>query len=494
MVSEASSTSSKHLASRAVSHFPEFFRGSVKANLQRASRYWTQRNVILSSHSIKKRDNGNTFQISTKTGVRIHFSKARAGRGRKRALWVQLLYQELVEEFNRLRKAGVKFSGSLLLVLAGDIIKSNRLSECGTETTDPRSGKLIIEHVTARWITHFMQANNIVSRRQTGKLMVSPAKRELIERSIAAHLGWLKRMFDSNIFDERDIYNADETHLVMHMHNDRTLALRGDTHIKYADVISGDEGMTLMVTMGGGYDSSFLTPFLIFKNLNSSYPIRSVPDDIPGITYRSNAKAWMNSDMFVKWLSCDRVFKSLPNGRKRILFVDNCTAHNITTSVTEALEQSNTELHFLPPNTTDLLQPADSFVIQNIKQEWTKSWEHYCKQMVEKNGWTDARTTSGRIPNPGKRYYMQCAADVVRKLSMKRDKDGILITRKAMIMCGLALNTNGVWEVRQLKPELQNIVRKYQEVFDEGKSPVNHHTNSAAEESDTQSTSSFLSQ
>ena len=58
------------------------------------------------------------------------------------------------------------------------------------------------------------------------------------------------------------------------------------------------------------------------------------------------------------------------------------------------------------------------------------------------------------------------AADAVCDVNAMRDKDGLSYARKAMIMCGMALNTNGLWEVSQLKPSLQNIVRKHRAIFD----------------------------
>ena len=68
---------------------------------------------------------------------------------------------------------------------------------------------------------------------------------------------------------------------------------------------------------------------------------------------------------------------------------------------------------------------------------------------------------SGKIPNPGKHFYLRLAAAAVSDVSAMRDKDGIRFARKAMIRTGLALNINGQWEGRQLFPKLQEIVNKY---------------------------------
>lgn len=88
--------------------------------------------------------------------------------------------------------------------------------------------------------------------------------------------------------------------------------------------------------------------------------IKSLPVD-----YRSNKKAWMTSSLFSEWLlNFDRKMK-LEN-RKVLLFIDNCSAHN------HDIELSSIKVHFLPPNTTSILQPMDQGVIQNFKMFYRK--------------------------------------------------------------------------------------------------------------------------
>ena len=53
----------------------------------------------------------------------------------------------------------------------------------------------------------------------------------------------------------------------------------------------------------------------------------------------------------------------------------------------------------------------------------------------------------------------------MNNLNSMRDVEGVSCGRKAMIRCGLALNTSGVWEVCQLSTELQKIVEMYPNEF-----------------------------
>lgn len=44
---------------------------------------------------------------------------------------------------------------------------------------------------------------------------------------------------------------------------------------------------------------------------------------------------------------------------------------------------------------------------------------------------------------------------------MDRDADGVSYETKGMIRCGMGFNLNGNWEIEQLFPKLQEMVRKY---------------------------------
>lgn len=74
----------------------------------------------------------------------------------------------------------------------------------------------------------FMNANELVMRKQTGKVSVSPEKQLQIEQAVTSNLGGLKRGFDSGEIYEDMIENADKTHLVFNMDNVRKVGFRGD--------------------------------------------------------------------------------------------------------------------------------------------------------------------------------------------------------------------------------------------------------------------------
>ena len=130
--------------------------------------------------------------------------------------------------------------------------------------------------------------------------------------------------------------------------------------------------------------------------------------------------------------------------------------------IREATSRIRTNLKYFCPNATELVQPCDSFVIEKIKCAWKKRWDEYKLNQINQNAWT----TGGKLPNPGKSFFLRLASDSVRDVNLQRDENGLTYARKAMILCGLSLNTNGKWEETQLKPELQNIISRHRSVFE----------------------------
>ena len=91
----------------------------------------------------------------------------------------------------------------------------------------------------------------------------------------------------------------------------------------------------------------------------------------------------------LQWLNEEKVIKALPNGLRRTLFVDNCSGHNDTHSLREAAEKIHTDIDYFLPNSTHLIQPCDSLVIQKIKRAWTTRWEKFKMHMIREKKWKD---------------------------------------------------------------------------------------------------------
>ena len=164
----------------------------------------------------------------TRAGFKRVYIKARSGRGRKRATWVSSLHDDLLQDFEELRKTGMKFNATLLPHLALHLIGQSRNDRYNKHMRDTESGKLIVDMITLRWVQSSINRFRIVSRAQTGKLMLCPEKRPQMERDVAFHLGTLSRQFASGLLDENHIGNADETNFLINLDNHRTLGRCGE--------------------------------------------------------------------------------------------------------------------------------------------------------------------------------------------------------------------------------------------------------------------------
>lgn len=466
MVFTVETKGERNISTKTVAKFWQFFRRTRNANLLRASWYWSQREELLSAYKKNgSRNNGVYTVVATRDGICVRIAKTAKGRGRRATPWVKELYTELLEDFELYGKMGVKFNSRLFRHLALRVVRDTDSELVSPTATDTRSGHLITVHITTRWIEKFMTKHSSVCWMQVGKLSVSATKQEIIDLEVAYHLGRLYREFENGDLNEEDSYNADETHFKLDTNDGRTLAMKGDESVRFADIVSGEDGMTMMLLLGGCPAAEMGLTLLVFKNGKYSYPIRGVPHDVPGVCYRSQPKGLMDRRVFAEWLGEGRIFKPFPDERKRVIYVYNAGGHARNDEVRAALQKSNTELRLLPKNATEICQPADSFVIQKIKTAWRAMWDEKCMEMVTKDEWTCFKNGSGKLPNPAKRFFLQLAADSVRAVAKQRDSDGFLFSRKAMIRCGMALNLNGRWEVKQLFPHLQDIVKKYEETF-----------------------------
>lgn len=62
----------------------------------------------------------------------------------------------------------------------------------------------------------------------------------------------------------------------------------------------------MIVFIAGGTNARRETPMLIFKNADKNYPIRGLYGNIPGLTYRTGPKAWVERRVLLEWVQENR--------------------------------------------------------------------------------------------------------------------------------------------------------------------------------------------
>ena len=213
--------------------------------------------------------------------------------------WVDWIYSRLLQSFETYKKARVKFSPKLLIELAKTIFLDRILLTLQHLGTSEITSLFLTNSHHPRYTNLWaMAVHNIVLLTQRGRLKCSSRKETQIEMHTAYYLGVLYRRFQNGSFDKNLIENLDEIHFTVNMDNGKALGFRGDTSVKYVDVVAGGEAMTMVVRISSGRGSNLEVPVIIFTNGNSNYLIRGLEDSISGVSYRTGPKEWIDQFIF----------------------------------------------------------------------------------------------------------------------------------------------------------------------------------------------------
>lgn len=349
MVSEAQRVGSeRRIKSMTFSQFKRFFRIGHAADVMWAKRFCDNRDNLVDKVPSSGEKGGPMMSVAIVSfkGKRRVRTKAFNGRGRKCEKWLTDLEAGLVEKFDCIRKLGVKFSAPLIGVIAPDMIQRSREGSYRFDCRYGKANKLIDELVNNSWVQRFLFRNNFVVRRQTGTLQLSPAVLPMIEKLAAFIIGQVVREIQSGSLNDNEIENGDETHFMMKMDDGRTLRICGDEQVKYADVLSGGDGMTMLVRITGGEKSLIANPLMILKNKDCNYPIRSVEDNVNGVLYRTGTKRWIDKRVMTSWAQESRALLTLTLGWRRAKYMDNFSGHDPTEYLKVTLLKVNTEIRF----------------------------------------------------------------------------------------------------------------------------------------------------
>lgn len=471
MIDESEKYGLVKLFPKALGHFPALFRSKkYNTNYQKAADWWRKREKIMCI------PRGKAITRVSGRKRKVSHLKALPGRGPKKAPWVDWLYSELFAEFCRLKKAGLPMTVALLEVIAKFLLEESKHIKFNPDFLDRQKVK-ISKRINYGWIVRFLQFNGIVLRTPTGRLLASPLKELFIKKTVAFHLGMLKRKFDSGELKPSEQFNMDETHLIVSEKTQKILDFIGVKNVKYVDVVSGTENMTvILVIKGGDKDAHVGVPMLIFRNPYRNHPLRGVPDDVPGVCYRTGPKAWMDKITMKEFLECSRSW-GRGHGTPRVLWLDNASGH-IFDGVEEIFKKCNTRAEYFPKNTTDRLQACDSFVIKIFKNIWKRKWGEKRMELIKEQKYEEKRkNASFKLQRPSRTWYLETAAECVRELNSVKDDNGHSIAYKSMLLTGTAVSDDGVWKPEQLSSENQQIVKEFPEYFSGEKNPYEEGDN-----------------
>ena len=202
------------------------------------------------------------------------------------------------------------------------------------------------------WLDRFKERHNITFKKICGESKSVDVNSKGMTDWTAELNGILTEFKPENIF------NADETGLFFRLLPEKTLEFKG------VDCSGGKRSKErLTVLVAANMTGTDKLPLLVIgksANPRCFKNVKTLPTD-----YESNKKAWMTSEIFIKWITkLDKRFHR--QQRKIVMVIDNCPAHPNVKGL------NSIKLVFLPPNTTSKTQPCDQGIIQNLKVHYRK--------------------------------------------------------------------------------------------------------------------------
>lgn len=163
------------------------------------------------------------------------------------------------------------------------------------------------------------------------------------------------------------IYNADETGLIIKDLNSKTLVMHAEKNAPGRK--NSKERITIMPCINAA--GTHKVPLMVIGKAKNPRCFKDCV--LPEIHYRSSKNAWQTRQLFEEWFTTvfiPNVTEHLKRSGlpiKALLIVDNASCHSTTIST------ENFTVIFIPPNTTSLIQPLDQQVIKVFKQLYRKN-------------------------------------------------------------------------------------------------------------------------
>ncbi|XP_055643599.1 jerky protein homolog-like [Toxorhynchites rutilus septentrionalis] len=210
------------------------------------------------------------------------------------------------------------------------------------------------------WLRSFKARNGIRT------LTVSGEKLDADIAAVEPFKNKLTEIITSNNYSADDIYNADETALVVK-------ALPSKSLVSFSEKTApGRKSLKerLTITPCSNASGSHKLPLQVLGRAANPrcFKTQGVPD---GIHYFSNKKAWQTSATFTDWFysvfvpEIKRKAAAQNRPAKALLILDNCTAHCSKDKF--QVDDAEIQVIFLPPNVTSILQPMDQGIINAFK-------------------------------------------------------------------------------------------------------------------------------
>ena len=267
-------------------------------------------------------------------------------------------FDNLEKYFDEMRDAGRKVSVSLLV---NELRRVD--SSCG------EVGDKVLWQRVYRWCLK----KDLVNRRVT-----HVAQNTRFNMQIINDFGfYVKERIQQNSIDYSSVVNIDETNVYFDMCGSTTLSRRGERSINLKNTGSSYRATVILgVTLSG----EKLPPYVIFKGKPNGRIIRSFSSEIfpSNIFYDVQDKAWVDEPTFLKWISSVWTPFSRSKGSS-YLVMDEFKVH-LMLSCIKKIQESRSEVDFIPAGYTSQLQPLDVEINKPFKDLLRNQYEQWMRE------------------------------------------------------------------------------------------------------------------
>jgi len=185
----------------------------------------------------------------------------------------------------------------------------------------------------------------------------------------------LSEVYAKELFDASRVFNVDETGMsTVQQHKHKVIAELGKKQI--GKIVSAEKGETITAVVCVSASGVFVPPMLIFprKNLNSRL-LHGAPPDTVGA---ASSSGWINSDLYLQWLTHFIKFTAASIDRKVLLILDNHESH-ISLRAWQMCRDNGIVVVSIPPHCSHKCQPLDLTVFGPLKTAYYKRCAEWLK-------------------------------------------------------------------------------------------------------------------
>ena len=299
--------------------------------------------------------------------------------------------------------------------------KALELSQSGNFTvTVPSTFK-----ASAMWLKRWKRRRGVSLRCSTSDAQKVPSDYENVlhgfrESIIQSHL--------KHSLSPSQIVNMDQTMCHFDMVPSRTNDIIGTRSVRISSTKATKKGFTVALAASGSGEK--LPAMIIFKERGGQLGPRVKQSLVIPSNVRVNASknGWMTAELYHWWLQ--HIYKPMTSSRSchHLLLVDNYRPH-LTPQSQEIVHKCDSDLIFIPPGCTPLVQPMDVSVNRPFKSRMEELWVAWFRHHT-------ATTPSGNPKQPTRQNAIDWVSTAWADIPQS-------IIEESFILCGITADVDG---------------------------------------------------